>query len=337
MQEELSASGLKHVQMFVQMKDKLRMSTMAKWLQGKAHIEQRHGPQQDAWDYCTPEGTKKSGAKGGINPYTFGELKIDKPGKRNDYHGFVKMARDGEREEDIMMAYPMLYCRHAPLIGKIRARGLKQSRTAERLEKGVEVHIHWGPTGTGKTRAVHEMYDEEDLWCNIPGTSKWFDGYHGQAIALFDDFNSGIAITDMLRICDRYALLLQVKGAVVDWLPTKIYITSNINPNDWWMDASEEHKAAWKRRVTKCTCFKPVMAVGGPAAIERTQERIYTASVNAGTGSYARGYQILSIPSSDDEEEEEAYTGIGNGGIMEHGDTECSEMWSAGVRAFGSE
>lgn len=311
MQEELSESGLKHIQMFVQLKAKTRMSTVAKWLKGKAHIEQRHGPQQDAWDYCTPEGTKKSGAKGGINNWTFGELKIDAPGKRNDYHGFVAMCVAGEEEEAIMMAYPMLYCRHHGLCGKIRAKALSGPRRAERLEKGVEVIIHWGPTGTGKTRKVHE--ENDDLWCNIPGTSKWFDGYHGQAIALFDDFNSGIPIVDMLRICDRYELMLQVKGAVVDWLPTTIYITSNVDPKDWWMDATEEHKRAWARRVTKTIHFKPVMAVGGPAAIERTQARVYTADPSAGTGSYAFGFHnrvAINIPSSDEEEDERAFAQI---------------------------
>ena len=277
LQDEEAETGTRHIQAFVQFLKPQRLTTLQRIWPG-LHAEVRRGTQQEASDYCTPGGTEKSGRKKEFGNTTWGVLKINAPGKRTDYSGFVRMAKEGFSDLEILEKYPGLWMKHQHMIQKIKAKYRFEQQQQTRTDEGVEVYIYWGPTGTGKTRKVVE--ENEDLWSSIPGTTKWFDGYEGQTAALFDDFNSDIPIEKMLRICDRYAVQVQVKGSTVQWIPTKIFITSNINPADWWMDAQPEHKAAFKRRVKQVVHFDRMAAIGGVGGIVRTR---------GGFGSYAAG------------------------------------------------
>jgi len=104
--------------------------------------------------------------------------------------------------------------------------------------------------GVGKTRKVFD--DETDIYM-YPGQG-WFDGYFGQDIVLFDDFSgSEFKITYLLKLLDRYPMSVPIKGAFVQWVPRKIYITSNLDPDSWYPGAHEEHRAALRRRL-KTVC-----------------------------------------------------------------------------------
>lgn len=43
---------------------------------------------------------------------------------------------------------------------------------------------------------------------------------------------------------------VEVKGGSANLLANKFFITSNIDPDEWWQDAKYSHKEAFKRRVT---------------------------------------------------------------------------------------
>jgi len=53
----------------------------------------------------------------------------------------------------------------------------------------------------------------------------------------------------MLRWLDRYPVLVEVKGSSTSLVATKVWITSNIHPRDWYPDLDEETKAALMRRL----------------------------------------------------------------------------------------
>jgi hypothetical protein len=149
---------------------------------------------------------------------------------------------------DIATDHPALYIQYH--------RGMKElSRTLKRSfeDRDILVYIRWGVTGAGKTRYVWETEDRGDIFTvnlhdNVP-----FDGYNGESVLLFDDFNGHYEITSFLRWTDRYPLRVNVKGtyAYANW--TKIYITSNINPIEWFIGTVEQHKQAFMRRVTNVT------------------------------------------------------------------------------------
>jgi hypothetical protein len=112
------------------------------------------------------------------------------------------------------------------------------------------VVVYYGPTGTGKTRAVMDnLPSPDDLW-TYSGDG-WFDGYDGHKIVLFDDFSgSEFKISFLLRLLDRYPMQVRIKGGFVNWCPEEIYITSNLNPDQWYPNAHQEHIDALKRRLT---------------------------------------------------------------------------------------
>lgn len=118
------------------------------------------------------------------------------------------------------------------------------------------VVVYWGATGTGKTKSVWDnLTSYDDLW-QYPG-SGWFDGYVGQKLVLFDDFNGGeLKLTMLLKVLDRYPMQVPVKGGFANWCPKEIYITSNIDPNNWFPNANAEHVRALKRRFTNVVKFE---------------------------------------------------------------------------------
>ncbi len=113
----------------------------------------------------------------------------------------------------------------------------------------------YGDTGTGKTKFVHDCTVPAELWCS--GDSlKWFDGYQGQKVALFDDFRGSQATFSwLLRLLDRYPLTCQIKGGDTQWIPSIIYITSSEPPGACYAGVNDEKiKQLYRRlhRVQKC-------------------------------------------------------------------------------------
>ena len=110
-----------------------------------------------------------------------------------------------------------------------------------------EVVVLWGRTGTGKSRRA---WDEAGLeaYPKDPRTKFW-DGYRGQEHVVIDEFRGGIDIAHLLRWFDRYPVIVEVKGSSVVLKATKIWITSNLSPDDWYPETDAETKAALRRRI----------------------------------------------------------------------------------------
>ena len=116
--------------------------------------------------------------------------------------------------------------------------------------------VYHGKTGAGKTRSVMDNVDDpEDIYIHPGG--QWFDGYDGQPIVLFDDYaGSEFKLQYLLKLLDRYPMQVPVKGGFVSFVPQEIYITSNLDPNDWYKNAHQEHVSAMFRRFTNVVNFE---------------------------------------------------------------------------------
>lgn len=64
-----------------------------------------------------------------------------------------------------------------------------------------------------------------------------------------DEFRGGIDIAHLLRWFDRYPVIVEIKGGATVFNAENIYITSNLNPRDWYKDVDEETKNALLRRL----------------------------------------------------------------------------------------
>lgn len=116
--------------------------------------------------------------------------------------------------------------------------------TETKREKPVVLWFY-GPTGSGKTRTAVEIARESGLryWVSSDSDLKWFDGYTGQEYAIIDEFRrQGIKFSWILKLLDRYPLLVPIKGSWVRWSPKVIILTCPVPPREayQWLDKDGE-------------------------------------------------------------------------------------------------
>lgn len=137
-------------------------------------------------------------------------------------------------------------------------------QSAKRRRRGYcppYVEVRYGPTGTNKTRYVHEKYDYDDTKYFVlspemtSGQTVWYDGYAGHEAVLFEEFRPGtMKYASLLSLLDGYPHKVQVKGGTVHWSPTHIYICSPVAPEEWFPNLSANDKIAQlMRRISKVT------------------------------------------------------------------------------------
>jgi len=108
-------------------------------------------------------------------------------------------------------------------------------------------YVFWGSTGTGKSRRAWDEAGVE-AYSKDP-RSKFWCGYQGEKNVVVDEFRGGIDIAHLLRWLDRYPVRVEIKGSSRPLLAETIWITSNLNPNDWYAEADPETIAALRRRL----------------------------------------------------------------------------------------
>lgn len=164
-------------------------------------------------------------------------------GKRSDLDSVRQMILNGDSERIIADNYFGSWCRYEKSFKKYR-----HMITEVKRDWFPEIHIFWGGTGLGKTKKVHDDNDNENIWI-WNGNHQFYQGYDLQSVCLFDDFYGEINLAYMLKLCDRYPMIVNIKQGQSNWQPRKIYFTSNVDPRLWWEEEPEEKKAAFFRRV----------------------------------------------------------------------------------------
>lgn len=220
--------GTPHLQGYIVFKNPTRLSALKK-LHKRVHWEPGKS-NEAALNYC---------AKGEIVV----DIDNSTQGKRTDLEEAVVALKEGGLQkvaEDVPTAF-VKYSKGLTLLKQQWEKGkVKDFPT--------EVIVFWGPPGCGKSRRCRELCP--DLY-SIPepiNGSVWFDGYEGEDTILLDDFYGWIKYHTMLQWLDRYPVQLPVKGAFVwrNW--TKVLITSNMHPENWY---NREECDALMRRITK--------------------------------------------------------------------------------------
>ena len=170
-------------------------------------------------------------------------------GRRSDLASLGRAVLDGASLQKIQEEWPGHYIRYR---GNILA-SIRDRQSVRDWE--VDVRVLWGRTGTGKTRAVYEFIKDDELYVHPEG--RWFDGYEGQSVVLFDDFTGAcFKIGYLLKLLDRYPMRVPVKGGFVQFKPKHVFFTSNIDPKKWYENANSEHVAALFRRIKVITHFE---------------------------------------------------------------------------------
>lgn len=237
-QHEIGENGTHHIQGVLILLQRYTLSRM-KTILDRAHWEVMRGKPEQARDYCTKEETRAPGT----SPFEWGDWNIARQGKRSDLQEIKRKLDEGATEELIAEEHFGSWCRYQRSFKEY-----KRLRTEPRNFK-TEVEVVVGPTGTGKSTYANS---HEDLY--FKQNSNWWDGYNGQATVVLDDFYGWIKLDEMLRMMDRYPLLVQTKGGQTQFLSKKLILTSNALPKTWYgkiFSNSPTSLAAFNRRVDK--------------------------------------------------------------------------------------
>lgn len=222
-------SGYLHWQILVAFKRSVRLGAVKSDFGATCHAEKSRS--RAATDYVWKDQTRVDGTQ-----FELGKT----PFKRNcstDWEAVLDSAKRG-RLDDIP-ADVLVRC-----YSNLRRIA---SDYSEPLAIERQVNVYWGRTGAGKSRRA---WDEAGLQAYPKDPrSKFWDGYRGHANVVVDEFRGGIDISHILRWLDRYPCLVEIKGSSVVLKAERIWITSNIHPNDWYPELDDETKQALLRRL----------------------------------------------------------------------------------------
>lgn len=224
-------TGREHLQGYMVLHNRVRLSQMKELFHPTCHFEARNGTHSEAKGYCKKPDTYVFG------PWEFGS-DADVPeraGERSDTkaaHGALQRVRRGELTmEEFADAHFGFYIRST--------RGIESYLNLfhqHRPNKAPKLYIFWGPPGTGKSRRAHEMFPT--AYRKMKDT--WWQGYRGQKTIIFDDYYGWYPYDDLLRICDRYPFTVNFKGGSMPLQADTIVFTSNLPWEKWYSEKIAE-------------------------------------------------------------------------------------------------
>lgn len=228
-QPELGESGYRHWQVLVAFNSKKTIAQVkdAFGVQGM-HLEATRSSAAEA--YVRKEDTRDG------DPFELG----NKPFRRNsatDWKRVKELAKAGEFDlvpEDVYIRY---------------YHTLKSIAADHDSPVGIEktVFVYYGRTGTGKSRRAFEEAGSS-VYVKDP-RSKFWCGYRGEPNIIIDEFRGGIDISHILRWFDRYPVRVELKGSSAPLKASKIWVTSNLHPRDWYPGLDLETSSALLRRL----------------------------------------------------------------------------------------
>lgn len=224
-QGELSSTGTPHLQGYVEFRSNKRLSGMQAMLRGP-HYEPRapNSSREANVAYCSKEPRT-------TEVYQYG---VDKqPGKRSDLVVLHELIKQGKTEGEIAESNFALWARNYRAVDRYRVFFSKDKRNWHSF-----CTVLWGPPGVGKSRIVASLApDAYYVMRPAKGQAFFFDGYTGQEDVVIDEFTgSFFPRVFMNSLIDRYPLRVQVKGGTVNFLARRIWVLSNFNPREWYLD-----------------------------------------------------------------------------------------------------
>ena len=214
-------TGRRHLQGYVYTRRKVVRDRLSELLGGHfdgAHWEAAKGSPQANIKYCS---------KGG-DSVTFGDC--PNQGRRVDLLDIKSRIDGGSTSGDIAREHFGTW-----VVYRRSFEAYETLVSVPQLRPWLKVVVLYGPAGTGKTRCCWDLAKQagKDLYIAQDSTLRWFDGYEQQQYALLDDYRGDGDFAFLLRLLDVYPLRVPIKGGFRQWVPTTIFITSNLEAEYW--------------------------------------------------------------------------------------------------------
>lgn len=245
-QHERGENGTNHFQGYVVLKNPVRLSGIKNLISQRGHYETRAGTHDQAKTYCTKEDTRVAG------PWSYGDEAGCGQGKRNDLLACKKRIDEGATDLQLWEEHfgtCLKYHKGFAVYKRLKLSG---------RDWAMDVHVYVGAPGTGKSRRCRD----ENPGAYWKQRSQWWDGYEGHDCVVLDDFYGWLPFDLLLRVLDRYPLMVESKGGQIQFLAKKVVLTSNKGPLEWYKELVEKNRVdirALIRRVTTWACYR----VGG--------------------------------------------------------------------------
>lgn len=239
--ETCPKTGTPHLQGYLELNGSYRFNRI-KSINDKMHFEGRKGSQKQAIDYCKKDGEWTE----------YGVVKTQ--GDRTDLKKQREDIKSGMKLKDLVEEYDL-----SPNQCKAIKEYYNLYEPSRSRSDKMKVYWCYGPTGAGKTKWVHDLY-EDDLYvkdCN----SKWWDGYDCQETVLFDDIRPhSFPFNWLLNITDVYPMQVEIKGGYRQFRSKRIVFTCPMHPDEYFnkmMNAAEvgEDINQLLRRITEIKYF----------------------------------------------------------------------------------
>lgn len=231
-QEQGGNTGYMHWQVLAVFSKKLRLAAVKRHFCTQAHCEASRSTAAN--DYVWKEDTRVEGTQ-----FELGSLPISRA-RTIDWDRIYDSAIAGDLEsipKDILI-------RNYSALKRIRV-----DHVIPPVRPNIIVNTFWGESGTGKTRrAWYEAGTPSTVYIKNPNT-KWWDGYRGQDTVILDEFTGRIDISYLLTWLDRYPCLVEIKGYSTPLLATRFFITSNIDPRNWFPECNPAQLDGLLRRM----------------------------------------------------------------------------------------
>lgn len=222
-QKEQGAEGTPHYQGVVSLFRVSRITALKK-INGRAHWTCCNGTLDQNIAYCSKSETKVDG------PWEYGDRAHQ--GKRSDLLLLKDAVEEGKSELEIAESEELhvVWAKYYKAMERY-----KRLRSSKARTWPTHTTVLWGPPGTGKTKWCLDNGGDA-YWLKKPGQGQtlFFDGYDGQETVVIDEFYGWIPFDLMCRMCDRYPLMVDTKGGMVNFYPKRIFITSNMDPTTWY-------------------------------------------------------------------------------------------------------
>lgn len=146
---------------------------------------------------------------------------------------WVSRFRDGTATPDTVMdEEPTLWSRHQRVL-EAQAIKCRPPRS-----KHIDLEVHVGPTGVGKTHHVNQTYP--DGYRKVLSHESW-ERYIAQRTVILEDVSCGgrsdksIVTPQWLNpLCDPVDVPVNIKYGSGSMYADRFVLTTNVNPEDWW-------------------------------------------------------------------------------------------------------
>jgi len=222
---EVGDNGTPHLQGYVYFHNQRQHKAVTRLLPG-AWVTPSRGNAEKNRVYCTKQ------ANGG---FEFGEPPMDaevarRKGGAGNAARFAKAIEDAEKGDFVTIKRddPQLFLLHG-----VRLESLYTPKAVP-LD-GELMHEWWvGPSGTGKSRLLWELYPNHFA----KQRNKWWDGYKREEIVAIEEWTpkNDITASALKDWADRYPFNGEVKGGCMHKLrPKKIIVLSNYTPQQCFL------------------------------------------------------------------------------------------------------